>query len=54
MGSASKIKPGSIVNISDLDVIMVAPKGPGHTVRSQYEIGAGVPCLIAIHKEEYD
>jgi ketol-acid reductoisomerase len=30
---------------------MVAPKGPGHTVRSQYEIGAGVPCLIAIHKD---
>jgi ketol-acid reductoisomerase len=36
---------------ADLDVIMVAPKGPGHTVRSQYEIGAGVPCLIAIHKD---
>ena len=36
---------------SDLDVIMIAPKGPGHTVRSQYEIGAGVPCLIAIHKD---
>ncbi len=29
----------------DLDVIMIAPKGPGHTVRSQYEIGAGVPCF---------
>lgn len=36
---------------ADLDVIMIAPKGPGHTVRSQYEIGAGVPCLIAIHKD---
>ena len=35
----------------DLDVIMIAPKGPGHTVRSQYEIGAGVPCLIAIHED---
>ena len=35
----------------DLDVIMVAPKGPGHTVRSQYEAGAGVPCLLAIHKD---
>ena len=35
----------------DLDVIMVAPKGPGHTVRSQYEIGAGVPCLIAVYKD---
>ena len=35
----------------DLDVIMVAPKGPGHTVRSQFEIGAGVPCLLAIQKD---
>ena len=35
----------------DLDVLMVAPKGPGHTVRSEYERGAGVPCLIAIHKD---
>ena len=33
---------------SDLDVFMVAPKGPGHTVRSEYERGAGVPCLLAI------
>jgi ketol-acid reductoisomerase len=32
----------------DLDVFMVAPKGPGHTVRSEYLKGAGVPCLIAI------
>ena len=35
----------------DLDVVMIAPKGPGHTVRSQYVEGAGVPCLIAIHKD---
>ncbi len=35
----------------DLDVIMIAPKGPGHTVRTQYEAGAGVPCLLAIHKD---
>src|SRR3569623_1444606 len=35
----------------DLDVLMVAPKGPGHTVRSEYARGAGVPCLIAIHKD---
>src|ERR671912_1577600 len=35
----------------DLDVLMVAPKGPGHTVRSEYSRGAGVPCLIAIHKD---
>ena len=32
----------------DLDVLMVAPKGPGHTVRSEYLRGAGVPCLLAI------
>lgn len=35
----------------DLDVIMVAPKGPGHTVRSEYQKGAGVPCLIAVHQD---
>jgi ketol-acid reductoisomerase len=34
-----------------LDVIMVAPKGPGHTVRSEYEKGGGVPCLIAIQHD---
>ncbi|HEX3485544.1 MAG TPA: ketol-acid reductoisomerase [Micropepsaceae bacterium] len=35
----------------DLDVIMVAPKGPGHTVRAEYQRGGGVPCLIAVHKD---
>ncbi|MBL8574854.1 MAG: ketol-acid reductoisomerase, partial [Hyphomicrobiaceae bacterium] len=35
----------------DLDVLMVAPKGPGHLVRSEYVRGAGVPCLIAIHQD---
>src|SRR5882672_459723 len=35
----------------DLDVLMIAPKGPGHTVRSEYQRGAGVPCLVAIHKD---
>ena len=40
-----------IVPREDLDVVMIAPKGPGHTVRSQYVEGAGVPCLIAIHKD---
>ena len=40
-----------IVPRDDLDVVMIAPKGPGHTVRSQYVEGAGVPCLIAIHKD---
>jgi ketol-acid reductoisomerase len=34
----------------DLDVFMVAPKGPGHTVRSEYQKGGGVPCLIAVHQ----
>ena len=32
----------------DLDVLMVAPKGPGHTVRSEYQKGGGVPCLVAV------
>src|SRR5271156_4712965 len=35
----------------DLDVLMIAPKGPGHTVRSEYQRGAGVPCLVAIHQD---
>jgi ketol-acid reductoisomerase len=33
------------------DVLMVAPKGPGHTVRSEYQKGGGVPCLIAVHHD---
>ena len=35
----------------DLDVFMVAPKGPGHTVRSEYVDGGGVPCLLAVHQD---
>ena len=35
----------------DLDVIMIAPKGPGHTVRSEYKRGGGVPCLVAIAQD---
>jgi len=35
----------------DLDVFMVAPKGPGHTVRSEYLRGGGVPCLVAIERD---
>jgi ketol-acid reductoisomerase len=35
----------------DLDVFMVAPKGPGHTVRSEYELGRGVPCLLAVAQD---
>ncbi len=58
------IKPGStlafahgfnihfnqIVPPADIDVIMIAPKGPGHTVRSQFLEGKGVPCLIAVYQ----
>jgi ketol-acid reductoisomerase len=36
---------------TDIDVFMVAPKGPGHTVRSEYARGGGVPCLIAVHQD---
>ena len=35
----------------DLDVFMIAPKGPGHTVRGQYVDGGGVPCLLAINQD---
>src|SRR3989475_6332476 len=36
---------------ADLDVMMIAPKGPGHTVRAEYQRGAGVPVLMAVHKD---
>ncbi len=42
---------GCITPPSNVNVIMVAPKGPGHTVRSEYQVGKGVPCLIAIHQD---
>ena len=42
---------GQIVAPKDVDVAMIAPKGPGHTVRSQYQEGKGVPCLIAVHQD---
>lgn len=42
---------GQIVAPSDVDVFMVAPKGPGHTVRSEYVAGKGVPCLVAVHQD---
>ncbi|MDO9224057.1 MAG: ketol-acid reductoisomerase [Caulobacter sp.] len=41
---------GLIEPKASLDVLMVAPKGPGHTVRGEYLKGGGVPCLIAIHQ----
>ena len=40
-----------IVPPADVDVTMVAPKGPGHTVRSEYQVGKGVPCLVAVHQD---
>jgi ketol-acid reductoisomerase len=42
---------GQIVPPKDVNVVMIAPKGPGHTVRSQYQEGKGVPCLIAVHQD---
>ncbi len=42
---------GLIVVPEGVNVVMIAPKGPGHTVRSQYKIGQGVPCLIAVEKD---
>ena len=41
-----------VIPSEDIDVIMVAPKGPGHTVRSQYQIGQGVPSLIAVYQDK--
>ena len=42
---------GQIVPPAYVDVTMVAPKGPGHTVRSEYQAGKGVPCLVAVHQD---
>jgi ketol-acid reductoisomerase len=42
---------GQILPPPDVNVVMIAPKGPGHTVREQYLAGAGVPCLIAVHQD---
>ena len=61
----ANLKPGSAIAFAhglnvhfnliepraDIDVFMIAPKGPGHTVRSEYQKGGGVPCLIAIHQD---
>ena len=42
---------GCIVPPKDVNIIMIAPKGPGHTVRSEYQAGKGVPCLIAVEQD---
>ena len=41
-----------VVPRTDVDVIMIAPKGPGHTVRSEYQRGGGVPSLIAVYQDK--
>ena len=40
-----------IIPPKDVDVTMIAPKGPGHTVRSEYQEGKGVPCLVAVQQD---
>ena len=42
---------GCIVPPADVDVTMIAPKAPGHTVRSEYQAGKGTPCLIAVYQD---
>ncbi len=42
---------GQIVPPAGVDVTMIAPKGPGHTVRSEYQAGKGVPCLVAVEQD---
>jgi len=42
---------GLIEAKKSIDVVMIAPKGPGHTVRGEYQKGGGVPCLIAVHQD---
>ncbi len=42
---------GLIEAPKDIDIIMIAPKGPGHTVRGEYQIGGGVPCLVAVEQD---
>jgi len=50
-GHGFNIRYGLITPPSDVDVAMVAPKGPGHLVRRQFVDGKGVPCLIAVHQD---
>ncbi|MCA9482828.1 MAG: ketol-acid reductoisomerase [Nitrospina sp.] len=50
-GHGFNIHFGQIVPPDDVDVFMVAPKGPGHLVRRTYEQKAGVPCLMAVHQD---
>ena len=43
---------GFVAPRPDVDVVMIAPKAPGHTVRGTYSDGGGVPCLVAVHQDE--
>ncbi len=42
---------GQIVPPKNVDVTMIAPKAPGHTVRNEYKVGRGTPCLVAVHQD---
>jgi len=50
-GHGFNIHFGQVKPAADIDVFMVAPKGPGHLVRRTYQEGKGVPCLIAVHQD---
>src|SRR6188508_2748506 len=50
-GHGFNIHFGQIVPPPNINVFMVAPKGPGHLVRSEYTKGSGVPCLLAVHQD---
>src|SRR5690606_36408159 len=45
------IRFGTIAPRADIDVSMIAPKGPGHRVRETYQAGGGVPALLAVHQD---
>ncbi len=45
---------GCIVPPKDVDVTMIAPKAPGHTVRSEYQAGKGTPCLVAVEQMQQE
>ncbi|MBC7354972.1 MAG: ketol-acid reductoisomerase [Desulfomicrobiaceae bacterium] len=50
-GHGFNIHYHQIVPPADVDVAMIAPKGPGHLVRREFEKGGGVPCLVAVHQD---
>ena len=49
---SQNIRYKAIIPPKGVDVIMIAPKGPGHTVRSCFQEGSGVPCIVAVEKNE--